>query len=428
MVEDVAGLRPRNDNQIELWPIDIKWPNFAVNNLRYRNMDLSIVWDDPSDGVTKYSGVPQGYSVYLNGTRAFTVNSLTHLLYNPSTGAVTFPSGSGTTDFSTAVSGLQLPQDVKYTDARMVDVLAKAGVDLTSTAPNLANGATTSASYTASGTSTAAAVDGFPINDPIWGSSGSSNATDWFELNFGSAKTVDEVRLYFRDDRSGNKYRAPASYTVQAWNGSAFVDVGSQAKTPSVPRANYNLVQFTPVSTARLRVVFSHASGFKTGLTEVMAYQKGSGTGTTTTTTTSATTTTTTTRPTTTTTTTTSTGTTATTTTTTRPTTTTSNGGSGGCSATYAISSQWPGGFGANVTVTNNGTTTLTSWTVSWTFANGQTITQLWNGASSQNGAQVTVKNAGYNGTLAPGQSTSFGFNGSWNGTNAVPAVSCTSP
>jgi hypothetical protein len=272
VIEDVAGLRPHTDNQIELSPINVNWPQFAVNNLRYRNMDLSIVWDDPADGVTRYNGVPQGYSVYLNGTRAFTVDRLTRVLYNPATGSVTFPNGSGTATFSTAVPGLQLPQDVSYSDSRMVDIMAKAGVNLSSTAPNLAQGATVSASYTASGTSTGAAVDGFPINEPIWGSSGSPNATDWYELNLGQARTVSEVRLYFRNDRSGNRYRPPASYTVQYFNGSAWVDAAAQNKSPAAPQSNYNNVRFTPVSTTRLRVQFTHASGFKTGLTEVKVY------------------------------------------------------------------------------------------------------------------------------------------------------------
>jgi mannan endo-1,4-beta-mannosidase len=31
-----------------------------------------------------------------------------------------------------------------------------------------------------------------------------------------------------------------------------------------------------------------------------------------------------------------------------------------------------------------------------------------------------------YNGSLAAGASTTFGFLGSWNGTNSVPALTCT--
>ncbi|MDG4798039.1 discoidin domain-containing protein [Micromonospora sp. WMMD1082] len=274
VVEDVAGLRPRNDNTIELWPIDIGWSHFAVNNLRYRNANLSVVWDDPADGVTRYPGVPQGYSVYLNGNRVVTVDRLTRVQYNPATGAVTLPAG-GTTTFSAAFSGLQLPQNVNHTSARMVDMFAKAGVDLTSTTPNLAQGASASASYTASGTSTAAAVDGFPTNAPIWGSSGSPNAIDWYEVNLGQSRTVDDAWLFFRDDRAGNRYRAPASYTVQYWNGSAWVNAANQVRTPATPRANHNRVRFTPVSTQRLRVQMPHASGFRTGLTEVKLYGRG---------------------------------------------------------------------------------------------------------------------------------------------------------
>ncbi|MDI5975954.1 discoidin domain-containing protein [Amycolatopsis magusensis] len=275
VVEDVAGLRPRTDSRIELSPIGIGWSHFAVNNLRYRNMDLSVVWDDPADGVTRYNGVPQGYSVYLNGTRAFTVDRLTRVLYHPATGEVTFPSGAGTVNYSATVSGLRAPQDVAHTGARMVDMFAKAGVDLTSTAPNLAQGAAATASYTASGTSTGAAIDGFPINEPLWGTSGSPDASDWYELDLRQQRAVDEVRLYFRDDRAGNRYRAPASYAVQYWNGSAWVNAAAQAKVPATPRANYNQVRFTPVSAQRLRVQFTHASGFKTALTEVKAYNRG---------------------------------------------------------------------------------------------------------------------------------------------------------
>nr|WP_280528735.1 cellulose binding domain-containing protein [Catellatospora chokoriensis] len=101
-------------------------------------------------------------------------------------------------------------------------------------------------------------------------------------------------------------------------------------------------------------------------------------------------------------------------------------GGTGGCTATYAITNQWPGGFGANVTVTN-GSTASTSWAVTWTFANGQTITQIWSAQDTASGASHTARNMSYNGNLGPNASTSFGFNGTWNNSvNAVPALTCT--
>ena len=50
-----------------------------------------------------------------------------------------------------------------------------------------------------------------------------------------------------------------------------------------------------------------------------------------------------------------------------------------------------------------NGTTATTGWNVTWTFADGQTISQVWNGTSTQTGATVTVRNAAWNGALAAG-------------------------
>jgi hypothetical protein len=270
VIEDVAGLRPRTDKQVELWPIDIGWPNFAVNNLRYRNADLSVVWDDPSDGVVKYSGIPQGYSIFINGTRVATVDHLVHLIWNPDTGTVTLPAGGATINFSSAYAGLQSPTEVTQNSAQMVDMFNKAGVDLTADLPNYAQSAATTASYTASGTAGANAVDGFPINEPLWGAWGSPNATDYLELNLGQQRTVNEVRVWYRNDRATNHYRQPATYQIQYLNGSTWTTVAT-----ATGQANYNVVQFPAVNATRLRVQVTHASGFKTGITEVKVYNRG---------------------------------------------------------------------------------------------------------------------------------------------------------
>jgi len=89
----------------------------------------------------------------------------------------------------------------------------------------------------------------------------------------------------------------------------------------------------------------------------------------------------------------------------------------------YSIGSQWSGGFGAAITIENTGTAAISNWTLTWAFANGQTITQLWNGNETQSGANVTVTNMSYNGSIPAGGSyNGMGFNGAWNNvTNAVP-------
>ncbi len=97
----------------------------------------------------------------------------------------------------------------------------------------------------------------------------------------------------------------------------------------------------------------------------------------------------------------------------------------GGCAATYRIAGQWSGNFQGEVTVTNTGTSAISAWTTAWTFANGQRITQIWGGVLTASGSGVSVRNASWNGTLAPGASTTFGFLGTWNGVNTAPAPTC---
>src|SRR5262249_15819858 len=63
----------------------------------------------------------------------------------------------------------------------------------------------------------------------------------------------------------------------------------------------------------------------------------------------------------------------------------------GSCKVHYAITSQWPGGFGASITITNTGTTAINGWSLGFSFPNGQTITQGWNGIFTQSGSAVTV-------------------------------------
>ena len=77
------------------------------------------------------------------------------------------------------------------------------------------------------------------------------------------------------------------------------------------------------------------------------------------------------------------------------------------------MTNSWPGGFQAEVTVRNTGTAALTGWTVGWTFAGGQTITQLWNGTHTQTGAAVTVRDAAGTARWRPDAETTFGFLGS---------------
>ncbi|MFD5485822.1 glycosyl hydrolase family 18 protein [Streptomyces sp. CH8.1] len=84
--------------------------------------------------------------------------------------------------------------------------------------------------------------------------------------------------------------------------------------------------------------------------------------------------------------------------------------------ATYTKVSDWGSGFEGKWVVKNTGTTTLSSWTVEWDYPAGTSVTSAWDATVTGSGTHWTAKNVGWNGTLAPGASASFGFNGAGSG------------
>ncbi|MFF2446366.1 Ig-like domain-containing protein [Neobacillus sp. NPDC058068] len=296
LIEDIAGMQPRTDETLELWPIDMGYDYFTVNNLSYHGSDLTIVWDKP-DGKKHYENAPEGYSVYLDGELAFTVNDLVHLTYDSKSGTVTIQDDSS----KAAVTYNKVKQMKKVTDVslsdnvRAVDMFQKAGVDISSNtgkAENLAKGKKASASYTSVGskpedvTKVENAVDGFTVSglpttrgthyaapNPIWGTKGSPNKQDWYEVDFGKATAFDNVKLYFYSDKSRNNYREPQYYTIQYLEGTEWKNVPYQKK--STLQANFNEVKFNTITAQKIRVLMTPYPGFAVGLKEIQAFETG---------------------------------------------------------------------------------------------------------------------------------------------------------
>jgi len=99
------------------------------------------------------------------------------------------------------------------------------------------------------------------------------------------------------------------------------------------------------------------------------------------------------------------------------------NPGGGSCHIGYTVTNQWSTGFQVALSINNTGTAPISGWTLTWSFANGQTVTQSWNAAVSQSGPNVSVKDMGYNASIpAGGHYNDAGFVGAWNGsTNSAP-------
>lgn len=99
------------------------------------------------------------------------------------------------------------------------------------------------------------------------------------------------------------------------------------------------------------------------------------------------------------------------------------NGGPGeppppSCQGSVAITNTWTGGFQAEVTMKNTGTTTVNPWTLTW-YMPGATLNSGWNATVTQAGDIVTAKAPSWNLALSPGETWKVGFTA--NGSSSPP-------
>ncbi|WP_432897129.1 extracellular catalytic domain type 1 short-chain-length polyhydroxyalkanoate depolymerase [Micromonospora matsumotoense] len=100
----------------------------------------------------------------------------------------------------------------------------------------------------------------------------------------------------------------------------------------------------------------------------------------------------------------------------------TSSPQSGACRVTDTISA-WNSGLTASITIVNTATTTLNGWSLGFALPAGQVITSGWSASYSPSSGQVTATNVSYNGTLAPGASTTIGFQANHTGNATAPTA-----
>ncbi|WP_051450505.1 NEW3 domain-containing protein [Actinospica robiniae] len=137
-------------------------------------------------------------------------------------------------------------------------VIAQKPLPLPAGTTNLALTATASASYTSGWTTVSAINNGvYPIQSsddgnltPYWGD-WPQTGTHWVELDWAAPITTDSAEVYWADDGGG--LRVPSSWTVQAWDGSNWVNVTSQSGQPTALNT-FNDITFDQVTTSKLRI------------------------------------------------------------------------------------------------------------------------------------------------------------------------------
>jgi hypothetical protein len=134
-----------------------------------------------------------------------------------------------------------------------------------------------SASYTSRHDKAAEANDGRVNFNPEprnrWTAYESPNKSDWLEIDFGRKTRIARVELAFYDDRGG--VQAPLDYRIDYWDGRSWAEAQSQKRSPDKPAGGqFNEVSFTPVESAKLRVVCTHRENARSGLSEILVWEQ----------------------------------------------------------------------------------------------------------------------------------------------------------
>jgi hypothetical protein len=95
------------------------------------------------------------------------------------------------------------------------------------------------------------------------------------------------------------------------------------------------------------------------------------------------------------------------------------------CAVHYSVAGSWPGGFQGGVTITNNASSAVNGWTLTWTWPSaGEQITQMWDASYTQTGTAASATNASYDASIgASGGTATFGFLANDSGQTTAPAA-----
>ena len=242
IITGLVGLQTRDDETLEVRPLAPEsWAYFAIDDLPYRGHRVGIAWD--RDG-TRY-GLGKGLHLLADGRVVASANHLGPL-------SATLPP---------AAAGVPTPTRVNYAVNNDGTYFPRV-----------------SASSTAPGTAAGKAVDGnswYHVAPPNrWTGEESAAGTDWLAVDFGIARPIEEVALNVLDD--GDRVATPTRIDLELWDGSAWVPVPGQERTPAEPAGHRaNRIKFPAIKTERLRAVLHPRPGARAGLTEFEAWGDG---------------------------------------------------------------------------------------------------------------------------------------------------------
>jgi hypothetical protein len=249
IVTGLIGLKPRADNVVEIDPLAPQtWPYFALEDVPYHGRKLTILWD--KDGSRYGRGV--GLRLLVDGKEIAALNTFGRISARLPDRSMPVQQTSSPMNFAVNNDGDYFPR--------------------------------VTASFTDPKTPLHKVNDGnywYTIHPPNrWTCAGSTNATDWLVIDFGTARRIHTVKLYFLDDshttealRSLATVFPPSNYELEFLDGGAWNPIPDQKRTPARPEGHRaNTIEFPAMNVQKLRAVFTHANGGKAGLSEIEAW------------------------------------------------------------------------------------------------------------------------------------------------------------
>jgi hypothetical protein len=238
IITGLAGLVPRIDDTLEVKPQAPEgWDYFALDDVPYHGRRLAVVWDREG----KRYGLGKGFHLLVDGKKLASAERLAPLTAKLPGPPRTAPAAS-TVPVNYAVNndGCYYP--------RLISSFAN---------PKYPLGKLNDGNYW------------YHVSPPNrWTFEGSPNDRDWLVVELGAKRRVHTVKLYLLDDGGGAV--PPARVEVEHHDGKTWRAVPEEARTPEKPAGRRaNAVRFRELGTDRLRLVFTHARGARTGLSEV---------------------------------------------------------------------------------------------------------------------------------------------------------------
>lgn len=249
VLSGLLGLRPQDGGTLRLQPlVPASWDHYAVENVPYHGHNVTVLWD--RDG-THY-GQGTGMHVYVDGHLVRSVPTVRDMTVPvgrtvPGSGAATAASPRQVNDAANPLR-TGYPKPITSDTWRYDDPWnALDGKVWFNEVPE----------------------------DTRWTNYSSPNAQDYYGVDFGVPTPVSDVRWYGYDDGGG--VRPAAAYRLQYWTGSAWADVPDQSRNSAAPIGNgLNRITFAPITTTRIRLLFTNPPGAYVGVTELESWSTSS--------------------------------------------------------------------------------------------------------------------------------------------------------